>query len=192
MKEPKVAELAKELIVMGGVIVPVVDEKGVTRSPIEEYNLNNDAFAAQKVWESGINITLVPIDVTLKVPLSAEQIKRIENTNTPIARQVAAIIDAWPRQEYLIYTSVGIPTEFTGLWLHDPLTVGVARDRSFIEQARLHVDVEFAQTVVLRDMLIRNDILRTIPKKAEPNMNVAIGVDAPRFTDDFTNAICKQ
>ena len=67
MKEPKVAELAKELIIMGGVIVPIVDEKGIARSPVEEYNLNNDAFATQIVWKSGINITLVPIDVTLKV-----------------------------------------------------------------------------------------------------------------------------
>lgn len=192
MKEPKVAELAKELIIMGGVIVPIKDEKGVMRSPVEEYNLNNDAFATQIVWKSGINITLVPIDVTLKVPLAPEQVERIKNTDTPVAKQVAAIIDVWPEQEYIIYTSVGIPTEFTGLWLHDPLTVGVARDRSFIKEARLHVDAEFAPTVVLRDMLIRNDILRTIPKKMAPNMNVAIGVDNKRFTEDFTNAICKK
>ena len=191
MKEPKVAELAKELIIMGGVIVPIVDEKGIARSPVEEYNLNNDAFATQIVWKSGINITLVPIDVTLKVPLSREQVERIQSTDTPIARQVSDIIAVWPEQEYLIYTSVGIPTEFTGLWLHDPLTIGVALDRSFIKEARLHVDAEFVPTVILRDMLIRNDILRTIPKKMAPNMNVAIGVDNVRFTEDFTEKICK-
>ena len=172
---------------MAGVVVPIVDEKGVSRSPVEEYNLNNDTFAAQIVWKSGINMTMVPIDVTLKVPLAPEQIERIKNTDTPIARQVRDIIAVWPEQEYIIYTSVGIPTEFTGLWLHDPLTIGVARDRSFIKEARLHVDVEFAPTVILRDMIIRNDILRTIPKKAAPNMSVAIGVDNKRF-----NARCQQ
>lgn len=192
IKEPRVAELAKELIIMGGVIVPIVDEKGIARSPVEEYNLNNDTFATQIVWKSGINITLVPIDVTLKVPLSKEQVERIQSTDTPIARQVADIIAVWPEQEYIIYTSVGIPTEFTGLWLHDPLTIGVALDRSFIREARLHVDAEFAPTVILRDMLIRNDILRTIPKKMAPNMSVAIGVDNVRFTEDFTEKICKK
>ena len=192
IKDPEVAKLAKELIIMGGVIVPIVDEKGIARSPVEEYNLNNDTFATQIVWKSGINITLVPIDVTLKVPLSPEQIARIQNTDTPIARQVSDIIAVWPEQEYIIYTIVGIPTEFTGLWLHDPLTVGVAMDRSFIKEARLHVDAEFAPTVILRDMLIRNDILRTIPKKMAPNMNVAIGVDNVRFTQDFTDKICKK
>lgn len=192
IKDPEVAKLAKELIIMGGVIVPIVDEKGIARSPVEEYNLNNDTFATQIVWKSGINITLVPIDVTLKVPLSQEQVDRIRSTDTPIARQVSDIIAVWPEQEYIIYTSVGIPTEFTGLWLHDPLTVGVAMDRSFIKEARLHVDAEFAPTVILRDMLIRNDILRTIPKKMAPNMNVAIGVDNVRFTQDFTDKICKK
>lgn len=192
IKEPRVAELAKELIIMGGVIVPIVDEKGIARSPIEEYNLNNDTFATQVVWNSGIPITLVPIDVTLKVPLSKEQIEKIQTTDTPIAKQVSDIISVWPEQEYLIYTSVGIPTEFTGLWLHDPLTIGVALDRSFIKEAKLHVDAEFAPTVILRDMIVRNDILRTIPKKMAPNMNVAIGVDNVRFTEEFTNKICKK
>lgn len=191
IKAPEIVDLVKEVIIMGGVIVPIKDEKGVMRSPVEEYNLNNDTYAAQVVWDSGLNITLVPIDVTLRVPLEEEQIERIKSSNSPVAKQVAAIIDVWPKQEYIIYTSVGIPTEFTGLWLHDPLTIGVARDRSFITEARFHVDLEFAQTVVLRDMLIRDDILRTIPKKKAPNMNVAIDVDHERFTEDFTTAICK-
>ena len=192
IKDPEVAKLAKELIIMGGVIIPIVDEKGIARSPIEEYNLNNDTFATDIVWKSGINITLVPIDVTLKCPLSPEQTERIQKADNPVAKQVAAIIDAWPRQEYLIYASVGIPTEFTGLWLHDPLTVGVAIDRTFITEERLHVDAEFAQTIILRDMIVRNDILRTIPKKMAPNMNVAIGVDNERFTEEFTKKICQE
>lgn len=192
IKDPEVAKLAKELIIMGGVIVPIVDEKGIARSPVEEYNLNNDAFATDIVWKSGINITLVPIDVTLKVPLSKEQVERIQKADNPVAKQVSAIIDVWPEQEYIIYSSVGIPTEFTGLWLHDPLTIGVAIDRTFIKEARLHVDAEFAPTIILRDMIIRNDILRTIPKKKAPNMNVAIGVDNERFTEVFTKKICGE
>lgn len=192
IKCPEVATLAKELIIMGGVIVPIVDAKGISRSPVEEYNLNNDTFATDVVWKSGMNITLIPIDVTLKVPLSEEQVERIHKAENPVAKQIAGIIDVWPEQEYLIYASVGIPTEHTGLWLHDPLTIGVAIDRTFIKEARLHVDAEFAPTVILRDMLIRNDILRTIPKKMEPNMSVAIGVDNDRFTEEFTKKICQE
>jgi len=192
MKEPAIVDNIKELICMAGVVVPVVDEKGITRSPVEEYNFNNDPKAAQLVCNSGINMTLVPIDVTLRVPLSEGQVQRIRNTDTPIANLISDIIEVWPKQERDIYMSVGIPTEFTGLWLHDPLTIAVAIDRGVITEARLHIDVEFADTLVPRDLLIRHDILRTIPKKLPPNMNVAVDVDSGRFTKEFTEKICKQ
>jgi inosine-uridine nucleoside N-ribohydrolase len=179
----------KHLIIMGGVIVPVVDEKGITRSPIEEYNLNNDPTAAKIVLESGANITLVPIDVTLRVPMTQAQIDAMQSGTSKSAQMVARILKPWPEQERLIYLSVGIPTEFTGIWLHDPLTIAVAYDPSLITTARIHVAAEYAPTLVPRDLLIRNDILRTIPRKKKPNMNVAVDVDADRFTQLFADRI---
>ncbi len=187
--EPSIIKKIKRLIMMGGVIVPIEDEKGITRSPIEEYNFNNDPIATQIVFNSGIEKFLIPIDVTLKVPLKQSQIETIKNTDAPVPNLVTRILDAWPRQERLIYLSVGIPTEFTGIWLHDPLTIGVAYDESLVSVARLHIAAEYTQTLIPRDMLIREDILRTIPKKKPGNMNVAVDVDADRFTDLFTNRI---
>jgi len=64
IQEPKIVDNVEQLIIMGGVIVPIVDEKGIRRSPVEEYNLNNDPKAAEIVWNSAIPITLIPIDVT--------------------------------------------------------------------------------------------------------------------------------
>ena len=187
--DPNFTKNLKHLIIMGGVIVPIVDEKGIHRSPVEEYNLNNDPIAAKIVLGSDANITLVPIDVTLRVPMSQEQIERIQAGSSKSAQMVARILKPWPAQEHLIYLSVGIPTEFTGIWLHDPLTIAVAYDPSLITTARIHVSAEYAPTVVLRDMVIRNDILRTIPKKKQPNMNVAVDVDADRFTELFADRI---
>lgn len=190
IKEPEIVTKIKELIIMGGVIVPIVDEKGIRRSPIEEYNLNNDTVAAQIVLSSGMPIILCPIDVTLKVPLRADQVQKIEASKDPVARLVADILDVWPPQERQIYLSVGIPTEHTGLWLHDPLTVALVFDKTFCEISRLHVAAEFAPTPIDRDLIIRNDILRTIPKKDTANMDVCVDVDADRFTDLFTARVC--
>jgi purine nucleosidase len=187
--EPAIAQHIKELIIMGGVIVPIVDPKGVRRSPIEEYNLNNDPIAAQIVFNSGMPITLCPIDVTLKVPLRPDQVQTINASQDPVARLVSSILAIWPPQERQIYLSVGIPIEHTGLWLHDPLTVALAFDKSFCEITRLCVVAEFAPTPIERDMLIRNDILRTIPKKDTPNMDVCVDVDAQRFTKLFTERV---
>jgi inosine-uridine nucleoside N-ribohydrolase len=184
-QSPDFVRNLKHLIIMGGVIVPVVDEKGITRSPVEEYNLNNDPIAAKIVLNSTANITLVPIDVTLRVPMTQAQIDAISSGTSKSAQMVARILKPWPEQERLIYLSVGIPTEYTGIWLHDPLTIAVAYDPHLVTSARLHVSAEFAPTLVPRDLLIRHDILRTIPKKKAPNMNVAVDVDADRFTELF-------
>jgi inosine-uridine nucleoside N-ribohydrolase len=188
--EPRLKDKVKEVIIMGGVIVPIVDQKGIRRSPIEEYNLNNDTAAAQIVFESGLPIVLCPIDVTLKVPLTTEQLGRVNKSKDPVAKLVSSILGVWPPQEHLIYLSVGIPTEHTGLWLHDPLTVALAFDKTFCEITRLHVAAEFAPTPIERDLIVRNDILRTIPKKLPANMDLCVDVNAVRFTEMFTDRIC--
>jgi purine nucleosidase len=190
--EPAIAKDMKELIMMAGVVIPIVDKKGVRRSPIEEYNFNNDPLAAQIVVNSDLPKTMVPIDVTLQIPLRPEQVDRINASTDPVARLVSDILSVWPPQEYLIYLSVGIPTEHTGLWLHDPLTVALVYDRSFCEFARVHIAAEFAPTVVERDMVIKHDILRTLPKKLPANMNLAVKVDADRFTNHFTERMVGQ
>ena len=129
--EPAIRENIKELIMMAGVIVPIVDEKGIRRSPVEEYNFNNDPVAAQIVCNSGLPMVLCPIDVTLKVPLRDDQLKVINASDRPVAQMVSRILAVWPPQERQIYLSVGIPTEHTGLWLHDPLAVN-ARPRQVL------------------------------------------------------------
>ncbi len=187
--EPAIAKNMKELIMMAGVVIPIVDKKGVRRSPVEEYNFNNDPLAAQIVVNSDMPKTMVPIDVTLQIPLRPDQVDRINASSDLVARLVSDILSVWPPQEYVIYLSVGIPTEHTGLWLHDPLTVALVYDRSFCEFARVHIATEFSQTTVGRDMLIKQDILRTVPKKLPPNMDLAVKVNADRFTDHFTDRI---
>ena len=75
LMEPGIAKNMKEFIMMAAVIVPLVDQKGVRRSPIEEYNFNNDPMAAQIVINrSDMPKTLVPIDVTLKIPLRPDRV----------------------------------------------------------------------------------------------------------------------
>jgi purine nucleosidase len=188
--EPRIKEKLKEVIIMGGVVVPIVDQKGIRRSPIEEYNLNNDTVAAQIVMESGMPILLCPIDVTLKVPLTTEQVGRIGASSDAVAELVSRILREWPPQERTIYLSVGIPTEHTALWLHDPLTVALAFDKSFCDITRLHIAAEFAPTPIERDLIVRNDVLRTIPKKRAPNMDLCVDVDVVRFTELFTDRMC--
>lgn len=194
LKEPKVIENIKELIIMAGVVIPILDAKGIRRSPREEYNFNNDAIAAEIVLNSGMPISYVPCDVTLHTPLLEEDQEKIRQTKTPIAEMATRIFDLWPPQEKLIYTAVGIPTEHTALWLHDPLVVMHAFDQSLLKMFPLHIATEYNPTVIDRDMYVANmngnqDLLRTNPKKLPPNMDVALEVDGPRVSKFFTERI---
>ena len=194
MREPKVVDNIKELIMMAGVIVPIVDEKGVRRSPVEEYNFNNDKIAAELVMNSGMPITLIPIDVTLGAPLLNEDLERIRRSDSPIAKLTTRIFDLWPPQEKLIYTAVGISTEHTALWLHDPLTVMHAFNRDLMKTYPLHIKVEYNHTVVEHEMYTHNvngrqEMLRTNPKKLPANMDVALEVDGEAVSRLFADRL---
>ena len=81
----------------------------------------------------------------------------------------------------------------TGRWDYiNSVADAMAWDKSFCEFAKVHVATEFSTTTVARDMLIRHDILRTVPKKLPPNMDLAVKVDASGFTDYFTKRICGE
>lgn len=194
IKEPKVVDNIKELIMMAGVIVPIVDEKGVRRSPVEEYNFNNDKIAAELVLRSGMPMSLIPIDVTLGAPLLDEDLDRIRASDSPTAKLATKIFDLWPPQEKLIYTAVGIPTDHTALWLHDPLTVMHAFDRSLMQTYPLHIEAEYNASPVEFEMYIHNsngkqDMLRTNPKKLPPNMDVALEVDGVAVSRLFADRL---
>ncbi|QPM67872.1 nucleoside hydrolase [Atribacter laminatus] len=192
VKEPRIIENIKQLVMMAAVVIPVLDPKSVMRSPREEYNFNNDPVAAEIVMNSGIpkeRLVLVPCDVTLRTPLLDQDWERIKKSNDPVAKQVKSIIDVWPPQEFQIYISVGIPTEFTQVWLHDPLALTCAFDKRFVKFYPMHIATEYSVTPIPRDMVIATDILRTVPKKKEPNMMVGLQVDAERFSNYFTDKI---
>ena len=78
-KEPRFASAVKELVIMGGAI----RESG-NMSPQAEFNVYTDPYAAHVVFHSGIPITLIPLDVTHKCMLYAEQIKRLSQQESPI------------------------------------------------------------------------------------------------------------
>jgi len=74
--EPKIAKLVKQVVIMGGA---VFTNGNVT--PVSEANIYNDPEAADKVFCAGWPITLVGLDITLKVILGEDFLERIKNKN---------------------------------------------------------------------------------------------------------------
>ena len=154
-------------------------------SPAAEFNIFVDPHAAQLVFNSGLRVTLVPLDVTTQVRLSRGDIVRMTaDTRDPIRRFVR---DA---TEHVLNFSEQVEGQAT-LPLHDPLAVGVATDLSLVQLTPLHVEVE-TEGRVTRGMTLANRRAVRESYKMNPNVQVALSVDAERFLRLFEDRLCQR
>jgi len=128
--DPEGMKKLKKVVIMGG----AVRTKG-NITPHAEFNIFSDPLAAKIVFESGLLITLVPLDVTHQVFLNPQWIEeRISPLNNPFSQFVIEAIGydiaahQFLRGSDLIY-------------LHDPLAVGVVIDSSLVKMERLALQV---------------------------------------------------
>ncbi|MDE2059343.1 MAG: nucleoside hydrolase [candidate division NC10 bacterium] len=169
----------KEIIIMGGAI-----QVSGNVTPGAEFNLHTDPDAARLVFTSGLPITLVPLDVTQQVMLTAELIdvvvRHIDSRVTQFVRDITERL-------------FGVEQARTGcaaIPLHDPLAVGIVIDPSLVTRRPFHVEVELgdgpAQGMTIAD---RRQIREEW--KQPPNLQVCTEVDAGRFIALFLERICR-
>ncbi len=88
--DPHFAELAKELVFMGGSLAPVTEYAEFTDTPRHEFNFWFDPEAARIVlraqWKK---IVCTPTDISIKTRFSPEMVKRIEAAGTALGRYTA-------------------------------------------------------------------------------------------------------
>jgi len=158
----------KEVVIMGGAV-----RTGGNMTPDAEFNLFVDPLAARRVFESGLPITLVPLDVTHQVFLTPrvmeERVKPLRNAFAQFMTEATG------------YHS--IVRRFKGgkvFHLHDPLAVGVVLDPALVttEQLSLDVDVQEGE---------HYGRISEVPGK--PKIEVCLEVDSKRFLDLFLSRI---
>lgn len=160
MKEPAVITCIPHLTIMGGNLHrdPTV--------PLVDYNLNSDAEAALVVLNAGIPTTLVPLDTTRQVFLTAADLDRLRGTRSRLLLTLCQAIDVWAEiQRELASFQPGAVA-----FLHDPLTAALLLDPSLVTLERLR----------LRPAIVDN-MFQLIPEPGASEFEVATGVDAPRF-----------
>jgi purine nucleosidase len=117
IKAPEVKKKIKRIVLMGGAYY-IHDN---------EWNIVCDPEAARIVFESGVEIVGVGLDVTFKCILPKNEIDRIKNHGTPATDFLYKLIEIW-----------NWPT----LYLHDPLAVAVAFDESLVKLDKSIIKVE--------------------------------------------------
>jgi inosine-uridine nucleoside N-ribohydrolase len=187
LKDPSIAPLVKEVIIMGGSI------SGGNVNASAEANIYNDPEAAQIVFRAGWPLTMVGLDVGDKTLFSKKYLDQLGQTHGPVNDFTYAV------GKYLIDLSAqfGLP----GSPMYDPLAVGVAIDATLVKSPEMHVDVETrgeftrGETVANRHGTVERNVLRGDHyviegiDKVTPNAKVCVDVEADRFLQLFVSRI---
>lgn len=132
-KEPRFAEWVKEVVVMGGAV-----EVPGNITPYAEFNIYNDAQAANVVFSSGIPVALIGLDVCDPVFLHRRDLDALD-TDHPAGELQRSIVTAW----FHLHPETGVFS------LCDPLTVAatVRPDLLAYRTAAVHTEENDAETL---------------------------------------------
>jgi purine nucleosidase len=167
-KDPEGMRKLKEIVIMGG----AVRTKGNV-TPYAEFNIFSDPLAARGVFEPGLPITLVPLDVTHKVLLTSRWMEeKIIPLGTPFSKFVTKATGYDQGTKKFRNKEV--------LYLHDPLAVGVVAHPDLVKKERLAIRV---RTVG------RDHYGQTLEAKKGPKIDVCLKVDAKGFLELFTSRL---
>ncbi|NLU68261.1 nucleoside hydrolase [Streptomyces sp. HNM0574] len=114
-EEPRLPQLVRHVTVMGG----AVHHPG-NISPVAEANIGHDPEAAAAVLAAGFDLTLVPLDVTMRENLTEEHRRRLLGSGTPAGRLAGEILDCY----FTFHETTCLP--FRGCACHDPLAAAIA------------------------------------------------------------------
>jgi inosine-uridine nucleoside N-ribohydrolase len=170
----------REVVGMGGAVgVP----GNIT--PAAEFNIFTDPHAARRVFQSGLAVTLVPLNVTEKVFFGWEEIQALAQVlEEPLGGFVRDITEQSIEHMKEVRGRAGI-------YLHDPLAVGVAIDPTMVTTAPLHVEVE-AGGGITRGMTVADTRAIADELKRPPNLEVALEVESKRFLAFFKERLCRR
>jgi inosine-uridine nucleoside N-ribohydrolase len=177
-----IAPLIKSIVVMGGSL------SGGNITPAAEFNFYVDPEAARIVFDSGIPLTMVGLDVTRKVIIREEQVRALEAAQNPVSQAAGKILRA--NLDRLNKTG-----NANGFAMHDPLTVAQLVDPSVVTLKDFFVEIETTGELTAGQSLgyAHGPVRRSPPLETglptaespepefKPNAKVAVEVDPDKF-----------
>ena len=174
-KAPDIAKKIAAIILMGGAYFEVGNI-----TPTAEFNIYVDPEAADIVFKSGINITVMPLDVTHKALVTKPRNDAFRALGTPVGNAVAEMTDFFERFDKEKYGSAGAP-------LHDPcVTAYLIRPELFSGR---HINVEIETSSELTRGMSVADWWRVTDRPA--NATFIGDLDADGFFDLLTSRLSR-
>lgn len=175
LKKPNIAKRVKQIILMGGAYFEVGNI-----TPAAEFNIFVDPEAAKIVFNSGIKITVLPLDVTHKALISEERITAFKEINSPVGDAVAKWTNFFERFDKEKYGSKGAP-------LHDPCVIAYLIEPNIFDGRYVNVEIETGSELT-RGMTVA-DWWKVTDR--EPNAMFIGGLDADRFFNLLVERLSK-
>jgi inosine-uridine nucleoside N-ribohydrolase len=160
---PELGSQLERIVLMGGSIA----SGNVT--PAAEFNIWVDPEAAHRVFTSGIDLTMVGLDVTHQALMGAEHARRLRSSGTP-GELVADLYDFFVRFHQREYGIDAAP-------VHDAVAAAYLIDETLLETkhcgVRIDADCDLSRGRTHVD--VRGNM------GWEPNCHVAVAIDQERF-----------
>ena len=129
-KAPDIIPRIQEIVLMGGAYFEVGNI-----TPAAEFNIYVDPEAAKIVFDSGVPLVVMPLDVTHKALTTKARVDAFRAMNTKVGDMVAAWTDFFERFDMEKYGSEGAP-------LHDPCTIAYLIDPTLFSGRHINVEIE--------------------------------------------------
>jgi inosine-uridine nucleoside N-ribohydrolase len=176
--EPRLPELIKEVVLMGG----AARVEGNV-SPVAEANIHGDPHAADIVFNTPWKVTMVGLDVTTQVRMTDDRLRRIAESNPRLGEFVWAITRFYKG----FYESEGVEG---GFYVHDPSAI------AYVIQPELF-QTETGRVRVASEGLAVGQTITTLGAPKEfwtpwleaPDVSVCRGVDADALLNLYEKTV---
>ena len=160
-KDPPIAKKINQIVLMGG---SIHHGYGEDPTPVAEYNIAADPPAAHAVFSSGLQILMVPLDVTAMLQLHAAERHRVFTMLSPLTDGLAILYNLWHQRT---------PTLF------DPMAVAMVVDPSLCQTKPLSVQVDANGFTHVAD-------------NQPPNATVGLQTDPAKFFEFYLDRVAPE
>jgi inosine-uridine nucleoside N-ribohydrolase len=156
-------------------------------TPAAEFNVYVDPEAARIVFQSGIPITMVGLDVTRKTSLTEDHLHQLEAGQNPVSQAAAKIarnaIEHNREQGFLV-----------GPNMHDSLAVAAFLDPSILHFKAYYVDVETTGELTAGETVGYSPTAGDLRRRPgmEKNLNMPIRGSAPTLATTKTSPVLRD
>ena len=137
VQAPDIAEHIHEIVLMGG-----GSFEGGNITPAAEFNIYVDPHAAKVVFQSGIPLVVMPLDLTHKTLTTRERVARFAGLGNKVGSFTAEMLGFFERFDMEKYGAEGAP-------LHDPNVIAYLLKPEIYQGREINIEIETDSALTL-------------------------------------------